>query len=144
MRKKVNHLHTKKSNIRKDFINKLVYKLVVRTKPEYIAMEDLSIKGMLENDSSHSLHRYISESEFYYFRQQSISKSHEFSTELRLANKYFASSKTCYNCGNKKKDLTLNDRVYKCDCCGIEIDRDLNAAINLLYLDDSKVTILNA
>lgn len=134
MRKKVNHLHTKKSNIRKDFINKLVYKLVVRTKPEYIAMEDLSIKGMLENDSSHSLHRYISESEFYYFRQQSISKSHEFSTELRLANKYFASSKKCSSCGHKLKELSLSDRVYSCPKCGNVIDRDLNASINLTYM----------
>ena len=61
-----------------------------------------------------------------------------------MANKYFASSKICYKCGNKKKNLTLNDRVYKCDHCGNEIDRDLNAAINLLYLSDSKITILNA
>ena len=134
MRKKVKRLHTKKSNIRKDFINKLVYMLVVRTKPEYITMEDLSIKNMIENDNSHKLHRYISESGLYYFRVHMINKSHEYETELRLANRYFASSKKCSCCGHKLKSLTLNDRVYKCPNCGLEIDRDLNASINLTYL----------
>lgn len=130
---KINRLFVKKSNMKKDFINKLVYMLVVRTKPEYITMEDLSIKKMLENDESHSLHRYISESAFYYFRIQTISKSHEYSTELRLANKYFASSKICSVCGNKRKDLSLSDRAYVCPKCGNVIDRDLNASINLTY-----------
>lgn len=134
MRKKINRLHQKKSNIRKDFINKLVYMLVVRTKPEYIAMEDLSIKNMLENIGNHDLHRYISESGFYYFRTQMTNKCHEYNVELRLANKFFASSKKCSCCGHKLDSLSLNDRVYKCPECGLEIDRDLNAAINLTYL----------
>lgn len=140
IRVKINRLFVKKSNIRRDFINKLVYMLVVRTKPKYITMEDLSIKKMLENDSSHSLHRYISESAFYYFRLQSISKSHEYSTELRLANKYFASSKTCSVCGNKLKDLSLSDGVYICPKCGNKIDRDLNASINLTYTEKYSIT----
>ena len=130
MRIKINRLFVKKSNMRKDFINKVVYMLVVRTKPKYITMEDLIIKKMLENDSSH---RYISESAFYYFRIQAINKSHEYMTELRLANKYFASSKICSVCGNKRKDLSLSDRAYVCPKCGNEIDRDLNANINLAY-----------
>ena len=134
MRKKIVKLHQKKINIRKDFINKLVYLLVVRTKPEYITMEDLSIKNMLENDNNHDLHRYILESGLYYFRVHMINKSHEYETELRLANRYFASSKKCSCCGHKLKSLTLNDRVYRCPNCGLEIDRDLNASINLTYL----------
>ena len=58
-----------------------------------------------------------------------------------IKNKYFASSKTCCKCGNKKKHLTLNDRVYHCKSCGNTIDRDLNAAINLLNLKNSKCLI---
>ena len=135
MRKKINRLYQKKSNIRKDFIDKLVYFIVVRTKPEYITIEDLSVKNMLENDSNHSLHKYIAESGFYYFRTHLTDKCHEFVTELRIALRYFASSKTCSRCGHKLKSLTLNDRVYQCPKCGLVIDRDLNASINLTYTD---------
>ena len=146
LRRKMNGLRRKQRNIRNDFINKLVYSLTVRTKPYRITIENLDISEMIKYDGTknQSLHKYIQESSFYSFKQKLINKCNYYNITLRIANKYFASSKTCYNCGNKKKDLTLNDRVYKCDCCGIEIDRDLNAAINLLYLDDSKVTILNA
>ena len=135
MRKKINRLYQKKSNIRKDFIDKLVYFIVVRTKPEYITIEDLGVKNMLENDSNHSLHKYIAESGFYYFRTHLTDKCHEFVTELRIALRYFASSKTCSRCGHKLKSLSLNDRVYRCPECGLVIDRDLNASINLTYTD---------
>lgn len=130
--KKLRKLHVKKANIRKDFIKKLVYKLVVRTKPKYITIEDLSITNMLANDESHELHKYISESGFYYFRACMVNKCKEYKTELRIADRYFASSKTCSNCGNKKKDLTLSCREYHCEECGLTIDRDINAAVNLL------------
>lgn len=132
MRRKIQNLQVKKSNIKKDFINKLVYMLVVRTKPEYITIEDLQVKNMLDNDSSHSLHKYISESAFYYFRASIINKCHEYITEIRLANKYFASSKKCSRCGYKLKTLNLSDRTYECPECGLVIDRDLNASINLV------------
>ena len=75
---------------------------------------------MLEKDNNHDLHRYISESGLYYFRVHMINKSHEYETELRLANRYFASSKKCSCCGHRLKSLTLNDRVYKCPNCGYE------------------------
>lgn len=146
LRRKMNGLKRKQRNIRNDFINKLVYSLTARTKPLRITIENLDISEMIQHDGTKKqlLHKYIQESSFYSFKQKLINKCNYYNITLRIANKYFASSKTCYNCGNKKKDLTLNDREYKCDCCGIEVDRDLNAAINLLYLDDSKVTILNA
>lgn len=146
LRRKMNGLRRKQRNIRNDFINKLVYSLTARTKPYRITIENLDISEMIQHDGTknQSLHKYIQESSFYSFKQKLTNKCNYYNITLRIANKYFASSKICYNCGNKKKELTLNDRVYKCDCCGIEIDRDLNAAINLLYLKDSKVTILNA
>ena len=111
-----------------------------------ITIENLDISEMIKHDGTKNtqLHQYIQESSFYTFKQKLVNKCSYHGIILRMANKYFASSKICYKCGNKKKNLTLNDRVYKCDHCGNEIDRDLNAAINLLYLSDSKITILNA
>ena len=133
VRKKITNTEYKLNNYVKDKIDKLVNSLV-RTKPEYITIEDLSIKNMLQNDSSNTLHDHISKSRFRYFRTKLEQKCLEFNVELRFANMYFASSKKCSSCGNKNKKLTLNNRVYKCPNCGLEIDRDLNAAINLCNL----------
>ena len=133
VRKKIEKLYTKLRNIRKDSIDKLVYKLVARAKPQFITIEDLSISNMIQNEGDHKLHKYITESGFYYFRTHLSNKCHEYLAELRIAYKYFASSKICCICGNKRKKLTLNDRVYKCDVCGNIIDRDENASINLYH-----------
>ena len=133
VRKKITNTEYKLNNYVKDKIDKLVNSLV-RTKPEYITIEDLSIKNMLQNDSSNTLHDHISKSRFRYFRTKLEQKCLEFNVELRFANMYFASSKKCSSCGNKNKKLALNNRVYKCPNCGLEIDRDLNAAINLCNL----------
>ena len=131
IKRKIQRLYNKMADIRKDFIDKLVYNLVARIKPQYITIEDLSISNMIQGEGHHDLHRYVIESGFYYFRIHLEAKSKEYLTELRLANKYFASSKMCCMCGHKKKDLTLNDRVYVCPECGNRIDRDENASINL-------------
>lgn len=134
LQKKLRRLYKYKTNIRKDFIQKSVYEIVVRVKPKYITIEDLSISNMISTieEGNHDLHRYISESGFYYFRECLTNKTHEYHTELRIANKYFASSKTCSDCGCKVKHLTLNDRIFICPECGLKIDRDTNASINLL------------
>jgi putative transposase len=68
------------------------------------------------------------------FSRQLQYKSAIYSTNLIIADRWFPSSKTCSGCGNIKQDLTLRDRTYECNSCGILIDRDLNAAINLLTL----------
>ena len=141
LNKKVSRLYTKLINVCKDYINKLVYELVVRTKPLYITIEDLDISEMLENDSSRKLHDYIHQSAFYMFRMQLINKCESYNTELRLANKYFPSSKMCYKCGNINKNLRLSDRVYKCSC-GNHIDRDINAAFNLVNLSNKFYNII--
>ena len=138
---KIRKLYTKRTNIVKDFINKLVNDIVVRTKPLSITVETLSVRDMLENDSSHLLHDLIAKSNWYKFFASLKNKCEEFMIELRRADKYFASSKKCSVCGEKNKNLTLNDRVYYCDSCGITIDRDLNAAINLCKLTKYTVVI---
>ena len=142
LKRKISKLYTKITNIRKDFIYKLVYNIVVRTKPRVITMEDLDISDMLQQDTSKTLHKYISMSGFYMFRTHIIHKCMEFNTKLRLANKYFASSKICSSCGNKKDNLSLSTRTYHCDKCGLEIDRDLNAAINLCNLKKKYYTVI--
>ena len=126
-RLKVQRAYMKLSNKRHDYINKTVHE-IVSTRPEYITIEDLNVSGMLKN---RHLSRAISECEFYYFRALLERKCREYGIQLRIANRFYASSKTCSSCGNIKRDLKLKDRVYECTECGLIIDRDYNAALNL-------------
>jgi len=77
------------------------------------------------------LARSIQDLGFYELKRELEYKSKQKGNKLFINDRWFASSKTCCNCGNKKKDLTLSDRTYYCDECQLEIDRDLNASINL-------------
>ena len=133
VRLKINRINKKIADYKTDRINKLVNTLV-KTKPEYITIENLSITEMVSktrDEHKKSLSRYIMESKFYYLFQRIIWKCKVYGVELRVADKYFASSKKCSRCGNKKSDLKLDDRIYVCDDCGLIVDRDLNAGINL-------------
>ena len=131
LKNKISKLYKHKLNIAKDIILKLVNILVARTKPRYITIEDLSIKNMIETKGFHELHRLITESRWFFFRERLSQKCKEYDIELRISDKFFASSKTCSFCGKKNKDLKLSDRVFVCPHCGYKIDRDLNASINL-------------
>ena len=124
---KVQKLHNRINNIRTDYINKTINELV-KTKPEFINIEDLNVSGMMKN---RHLSKAIAEQKFYEFRNKLINKCHQNNIEVRLSNRFYASSKTCSVCGSIKKDLKLSDRTYICPECGAVIDRDLNAAINL-------------
>jgi putative transposase len=140
LQNKINSYYRKIHNYKKNLIDKLV-SILVKLKPMYITIENLDIKGLLQKDepSYMDLHRRIQDSMFRYFRQKLEEKSILYGFELRVANKFFASSKICSVCGNKKKDLKLSDRIYHCDVCGITTDRDVNAAINLVHLKKYKV-----
>lgn len=142
IKKRISRLNEILHNIRIDYINKLVYTLVARTKPHSITIEDLSIFNMLQNDNTSKLHEMISDSMMYYFRQCITNKCLEYNIELRIANKFYASSKTCSCCGYKNKDLKLTDRIYHCTSCGYEEDRDMNAAINLCNLKKKYYTVI--
>lgn len=124
---KVQKIHLKLTNIRTDYINKIVSDLM-KTKPSHITIEDLNISGMIKNKY---LSKSISNQKFYEFRQKLNFKCKIYGIELRIANKFYPSSKICHKCGNIKKDLKLSDRTYKCSICGEIIDRDLNASLNL-------------
>ena len=126
-RHKVQRAYMRLNNKRHDYINKTVHE-IVSIRPEYIVIEDLNVSGMMKN---RHLSRAIAESEFYYFRTLLERKCREFGIELRIVDRFYASSKTCSHCGHIKKDLQLSDRVYECTECGLMIDRDYNAALNL-------------
>lgn len=114
------------NNIRTNQIHQATSKLV-KTNPEYIVIEDLNVSGMMKNKH---LTRAIQEQKLYEFRRQLEYKCQWYGVRLIIADRFFPSSKTCSQCGQIKKDLKLSDRTYHCDC-GLHIDRDLNAAINL-------------
>lgn len=123
---RVQKLHQRLSNIRTDYINKTLSS-IVKQKPSYITIEDLNVSGMMKNKH---LSKAIASQKFFEFRTKLISKCKENNIELRIVDRFYPSSKTCSSCGEIKKDLKLKDRVYKCNC-GLIINRDLNASINL-------------
>ena len=123
---KVQKLYQKIDNIRTDYINKTIAE-IVKTKPSYITIEDLNVKGMMKN---RHLSKAVASQKFYEFRIKLQAKCNENGMELRVANRWYPSSKTCHCCKNIRKDLKLSDRIFKCDCGYIE-DRDFNAALNL-------------
>ena len=125
-RLKIQKLHHRIDNIRTDYINKIIAE-IVKTKPSYIAIEDLNVSGMMKNKH---LSKAVASQKFYEFRSKLLTKCRENGIELRIVDRWFPSSKTCHCCKNIKKDLNLSDRVFRCDCGYIE-DRDFNAALNL-------------
>ena len=101
---------------------------IVKTKPSKIVMETLKVTNMLKNKY---LSKAISEQGFYRFTYFMEYKCKLYGIEFAKVPTFYPSSKLCSHCGNIKKDLKLSDRTYHCKCCGLEIDRDLNASINL-------------
>ena len=131
---KVQKIHQRVSNRRVDYINKVIYSIIKR-EPSFITIEDLNVAGMIRN---RHISKAIQQQGFYMFRQKLFNKCKINNIELRIANRFFPSSKTCCKCGLIKKDLKLKDRVFTC-LCGNNIDRDLNASINLMNTLDYKL-----
>ena len=123
---KVQRLHHRINNIRTDYINKVIVE-IVKTKPSYIVIEDLNVKGMMKN---RHLSKAVASQKLYEFRIKLKSKCDDNGIELRVVDRWYPSSKLCHRCGCIKKDLKLSDRIYRCGCGYIE-DRDFNAALNL-------------
>ena len=131
---KVQKLHQRLANIRTDYINKTVSK-IVKQKPSYVTIEDLAVSNMMKNKH---LSKAIASQKFFEFKTKLISKCKQNNIELRIVDRFYPSSKTCSQCEKVKKDLKLSDRIYKCDC-GFTIDRDLNASINLKNAKEYKI-----
>ncbi|ARV62850.1 transposase [Nostocales cyanobacterium HT-58-2] len=123
---KVARLHKQVADIRKDTLHKLTTYLAKNH--SVIVIEDLNVSGMMAN---HKLAKVVQDMGFYEFRRQLEYKTKLYESELVVVDRWFPSSKTCSKCGTKKDVLALSERVFKCDRCNLEIDRDLNAAINL-------------
>ena len=124
--RKVATLHYRVSCLRKDIIDKMTTYLCENF--QVIVIEDLNVSGMLKN---HCLAFALADCGFGEFRRQLEYKSLLHGNTLIVADRWFPSSKKCSGCGHIKENLTLKDRVYVCEHCGLVIDRDFNAAINL-------------
>lgn len=125
---KINRLYRKLHNIRLNYIHQTT-STIVKTKPCMIVMEDLCIKDMMKNKS---IAKQVQKIGLYEFIRQMKYKCEWDSIRFVQVDKYFPSSKICSNCFNIKKDLKLSDRTYYCEKCGLTIDRDFNASINLM------------
>ena len=132
---KLQRIFYRLSCIRNDYNNKIVNE-ITRTKLKYITIEDLKVSNMMKNKY---ISKVIQEQNFYTIRTKLIDKCKERNIELRTVDTFYPSSKLCSCCGNIKKDLKLKDRIYKCCNCGIEIDRDYNASINLEKAQNFKI-----
>ena len=126
-KKKVAKIHNKIRNKRKDFVNKLSTKII--NNHDIICIEDLNIKGMLKN---HKLAKSISDVSWSEFVRQLEYKANWYGRKIVKVPTFYPSSKTCSSCGNIKETLTLSERIYHCEYCGLEVDRDYNASINIL------------
>ena len=127
LERKIKLTYRKTKQIRLNYIHN-VTRRIINLKPYRIVLEDLKVKNMIKNKY---LSKAISEQLFYEFRRQIEYKSEIYKIEVVIANRWYPSSKTCSCCGNINKNLKLYNRVYKCEHCGLVIDRDLNASINL-------------
>ena len=95
-------------------------------------MESLNARGMMKN---HRLAKSIADVSFHEIRRQKIEYKAAYNgVKVTKADQWYASSKTCSQCGNVVQRLALSQRTYRCECCGAVIDRDLNAALNLRSL----------
>ena len=128
LEEQIRELHYHISMARLNHIHQVTHKLV-SLRPERVVMEDLNVSGMMKNNH---LSRAIQEQCFYEFIRQMKYKCERSGIEFTQANRFYPSSKTCSRCGTVKKDLRLSDRTYICLECGLVLDRDYNAAINLM------------
>ena len=132
LERQIKLIHRSLRNIRINHIRQFVSDLV-KKQPQYIAIEDLNVKGMMKNKY---LAKDIANCSFYTIKEQLIRKATERCIAVRLVDRFYPSSKTCSNCGSYKKDLKLSQRVYHCNTCQEKIDRDFNASLNIAKTDN--------
>ena len=135
-KERVARLHARVTDMRMDAINKATT-MIARTYST-VCIEDLNVAGMVKN---HRLARSVSDASLGEFRRQLEYKTARTGTVLRVVDRWYPSSKTCSNCGTVKAKLSLSELVYKCYVCCLSIDRDLNAAINLMVAGSAPETV---
>ena len=133
---RVARIHARITNRRTDTLHKLTTRLT-QTYSD-ICIEDLNVAGMVKN---HRLAKAISDVSFYELRRQLEYKTAKTGARLHFVDRWYPSSKTCSQCGSVKAKLSLNERIYRCEHCGLVIDRDLNAAINIMVAGSAPETV---
>ena len=133
---KVARLHAHVANRRHDALNKLTT-MLSRTYSD-ISIEDLNVAGMVKN---HRLAKAVEDASFSELRRQLEYKTAKTGARLHFVDRWYPSSKTCSNCGSVKAKLSLTERIYRCENCGLVIDRDLNAAINIMVAGSAPETL---
>ena len=127
LERQIKLFHRRLNNIRNNHIHQATSK-IIKLNPYRVVMEDLNVSGMMKNKH---LAEKIAEQKFYEFKRQMKYKCQFNKIEFFEADRWYPSSKACSCCKNIKKDLKLSDRTYNCNVCGLVIDRDKNASINL-------------
>ena len=135
-RAKVAHLHARVANQRSDAMHKLTTRLAETFSG--ISIEDLNVSGMVKN---RHLAKSVSDAAFGEFRRQLEYKTARTGARLHVVDRWFASSQTCSKCGSVKAKLSLSERTYTCEGCGLVLDRDLNAAINICVAGSAPETL---
>ena len=134
-RAKVARIHARVANQRQDAMHKATTWLASTF--SHISIEDLNAAGMVKN---HHLAKAVSDAAFGEFRRQLDYKTARTGATLHVIDRWYPSSKTCSRCGRVKAKLSLAERVYTCDGCGLVMDRDLNAAVNILVAGSAPET----
>lgn len=127
LERQIKLIHRSLRNIRINHIRKFVSELVQK-QPQFIAIEDLNVKGMMRNKH---LAKDVANCSFYTIKEQLMRKAKERFIAIRLVDRFYPSSKTCSNCGSYNKNLKLSQRIYHCSHCQEKIDRDFNASLNI-------------
>ena len=127
-KEKLKKLYNRQNNIRNNYLHQTTHQLISLF-PCCVTMENLDVRKMMKNKC---LSKLIRDQKFGEFIHQMKYKCEQNGISFVQADRFYPSSKICSHCGSVKKDLKLSDRVYICDNCGLVIDRDYNAAINLM------------
>ena len=135
-KERVARLHARVADVRADAMNKAT--TMIAGNYSVVCIEDLHVAGMVKN---RHLARSISDAALGEFRRQLEYKTARSGAVLRVVDRWYPSSKTCSNCGTVKAKLSLSERVFNCDSCGLSMDRDLNAAINIRVAGSAPETL---
>jgi len=130
---KVARCYARIANVRRHVLHDISHYCTATLKPKTIVLEDLNVSGMMKN---RHLSKAISDVGFAELRREIEYKAAWHGIEVIIADMWYASSKTCSRCGHKRETLKLSERTFVCPVCGLEIDRDRNAALNLAALDE--------
>ncbi len=138
-KRRLQRLHVQVTNIRRDVLHKTTT-MLAKTK-SIIVIEELNMSGMLKN---HRLARSLADVAFFTFRSQLEYKTKWYGSQLIIAPRFYPSSRCCSKCGNIKEKFSLSTRIFRCEKCGLLIDRGMNASYNLETVTTSSMETENA